>query len=217
MTGNSRWSKTQLQERSVVNPTCERILEKRVRMLACSIRCFQHLVVSNRSGLLGSTKLCGVTMERSWASFMNVVRLHWDDYTQGLHVAILVEHKAQKFFFPTHPHLTYITRAPCTCMHFTFFMSTLLFPDAFLPRNHGHFMNWKTEKRHFWRKSSSLSWTRNMTGNSRWSKTQLQERSVVNPTCERILEKECGCLLVRYVVSNTWSSRTEVDCYQINS
>ena len=34
----------------------------------------------------------------------------------------------------------------------------------------------------------------------------------MNPTCERILEKECGCLLVRYVVSNTWSSRTEVDC-----
>ena len=68
-------------------------------------------------------------------------------------------------------------------------------------------------KETFWRKSSSLSWTRNMTGNSRWSKTQLQERSVVNPTCERILEKECGCLLVRYVVSNTWSSRTEVDCW----
>ena len=67
-------------------------------------------------------------------------------------------------------------------------------------------------KRYFWRKSSSLSWTQNTTGNSRWSKTQLQERSVVNPTCERILEKECGCLLVRYVVSNTWSSRTEVDC-----
>ena len=61
----------------------------------------------------------------------------------------LVEHKAQKFFFPTHPHLTYIMRAPCTCMHFTFIMSTLLFPDAFLPRNHEHFMNWKTEKRHF--------------------------------------------------------------------
>ena len=61
--------------------------------------------------------------------------------------------------------------------------------------------------------SQSLTWT------SGWSwaakpliKTQLQERSVVNPTCERILEKECGCLLVRYVVSNTWSSRTEVDC-----
>ena len=34
-------------------------------------------------------------------------------------------------------------------MHFTSFMSTLLFPDAFLPRNHEHFMNWKTEKRHF--------------------------------------------------------------------
>ena len=49
--------------------------------------------------LWGSTKLCGVTMERSWALFMNVVHLHWDDYTQGLHVAILVEHKAQKFFF----------------------------------------------------------------------------------------------------------------------
>ena len=51
---------------------------KRVRMLACSIRCFEHLVVSNRSGLLGSTKLCGVTMERSWASFMNVVHSLWD-------------------------------------------------------------------------------------------------------------------------------------------
>ena len=48
---------------------------------------------------LGSTKLCGVTMERSWASFMNVVHIHWDAYMQGLHVAILVEHKAQKFFF----------------------------------------------------------------------------------------------------------------------
>ena len=33
--------------------------------------------------------------------------------------------------------------------NFTFIMSTLLFPDAFLPRNHEHFMNWKTEKRHF--------------------------------------------------------------------
>ena len=28
--------------------------------------------------LWGSTKLCGVTMERSWASFMNVVHLHWE-------------------------------------------------------------------------------------------------------------------------------------------
>ena len=52
MIGNSRCSETQLQERSAVNPTCERILEKRVRALDCSTRCFEHLVVSNRSGLL---------------------------------------------------------------------------------------------------------------------------------------------------------------------
>ena len=75
------------------------ILNASANMKANQLTEILYFILCSGSLLWGSTKLCGVTMERSRASFMNVVHLHWDDYTQGLHVAILVEHKAQKFFF----------------------------------------------------------------------------------------------------------------------
>ena len=78
--------------------------------------------------------------------------------------------------------------------------------------NHEHFMNWK-DRKDILKKEQLPELDSKHCRQLPLTKTQLQERSVVNPTCERILEKECGCLLVRYVVSNTWSSRTEVDCW----
>ena len=50
MIGNSRWSNTASRTKRG-EPNLWTHFGKRVRMLACSIRCFEHLVVSNRSGL----------------------------------------------------------------------------------------------------------------------------------------------------------------------
>ena len=63
----------------------------------------------------GSTNLCGVTMERSWASFMNVVHTHWDTDTLNLTCCHFGSTKRLKVFLP-HPPSPYIQHA-CTICH----------------------------------------------------------------------------------------------------
>ena len=106
-------------------------------------------------------------------------------------------------------------RAPRTHVHFMFNMCILTFPYAFLPRNHEHFMNRKDRKPFEERAApwaGLKTWPAIAVDQDTASRTKRGEPNLWTHFGKR----ECGCLLVRYVVSNTWSSRTEVDCLNAN-